>query len=80
MRKNNTNCKKIHKLSSVFPGIILHKSLYTEQGTRQNMNVPHKNLSAAIRIGLKGAITHVSVVKTHKIDGLVAHVKPAKRI
>ncbi len=30
MRKNNTNCTKIHKLCSVFSGIIIHKSLYTK--------------------------------------------------
>ena len=30
VRKNNTNYNKEHKLSSVFPGIIHHKNLYTE--------------------------------------------------
>ena len=41
--KNNTNCKKIHKLSSVFPGIILHKSLGPVEPESLNMIYKPKN-------------------------------------
>ena len=47
---------------------------------RQNMNVPDQNLSAVPKKALRVAVTHGSVVKTHKIDVLVTHVKHAKRV
>ncbi len=44
------------------------------------MNVPGQNLSSTHRKACMAAVTHGSVVKTHKIDVLKTHVKPAKRI
>ena len=64
----------------MFPGIILRKSLYTEEGTRQNTTIPDQNLCAAPKKACRVAVTHGSIVKTHNIDVIVTHVKPAKRI
>ena len=83
VRKNNTNCKKIHKLSSVFPDIILRqKFVYwiMDETKHERMNVPGQNPSAAPKIYCRVAVTHESVAKTHEIDVLVTYVKPAKRI
>ncbi len=41
------------------------------------MNVPDRNLSAAPKKAFRVAVTHWSVVKTHKIYVLVTHLKTA---
>ncbi len=44
------------------------------------MDVPDQNVSAVPEKALKVAVTHGSDVKINKIDVLVTHVKPEKRI
>ncbi len=47
---------------------------------RQNTDVPDQNVSAAPKRAWKVAVSHGGVVKINKIDVLVTHVKPEKRI